>query len=310
MLDWEPSDLSSGPDSRRGTEPPVPTLDRDETHHLVDNPAVAAGDQHGPARAHPRATTRTGRGCCLRPRRERSSCNGWEPGPDVLPAVRVAVRGARRSHGRDVRGAAPRPVPPDRPGDLCEGQGCAGDRLPPVAAAPPLRRTRPKDAADPGWEPITWDEALDTVAARLLAVAASDGPESVGLRLELAVDVGDQRRGRLGPAADPCLRQPELLQLHGAVRVGPVPRAALHVRRLRARRLSAGSRERRLHPVLGVQPVRGPARARDEHRGGGGTRREAGRRRPAQGGPGRQGRPLAAGDGPAPTRRSRCRSRT
>ncbi len=116
-----------------------------------------------------------------------------------------------------------------------------------------------------------------------------------GVQLELAVHVGDQRRHRLGPAADPRLRQPELLHLHGAVRVGPVPRTALHVRRLRARLLSAGSRERRLHPVLGVQPVRRPPRPRDEHRRRGRARREADRRRPAQGGPRSQGRPLAAG---------------
>lgn len=44
----------------------------------------------------------------------------------------------------------------------------------------PLRRTRPKDAPDPGWERITWDEALGTVAARLKAAAAAGGPESVG----------------------------------------------------------------------------------------------------------------------------------
>ena len=43
----------------------------------------------------------------------------------------------------------------------------------------PLRRTRPKDSADPGWEQITWDEGLDTVAERLSSLAASDGPESV-----------------------------------------------------------------------------------------------------------------------------------
>ena len=43
----------------------------------------------------------------------------------------------------------------------------------------PLRRTKPKDSADPGWERITWDEALDTVAQRLRTAAASDGPESV-----------------------------------------------------------------------------------------------------------------------------------
>jgi len=44
----------------------------------------------------------------------------------------------------------------------------------------PLRRTRPKDVPDPGWERITWDEALGTVAARLKTAAAAGGPESVG----------------------------------------------------------------------------------------------------------------------------------
>jgi len=43
----------------------------------------------------------------------------------------------------------------------------------------PLKRTNPKGAADPGWQPITWDEALDTIAARLLALAREHGPESV-----------------------------------------------------------------------------------------------------------------------------------
>ncbi len=44
----------------------------------------------------------------------------------------------------------------------------------------PLRRTNPKGAADPGWQPITWDEALDEVAQRLRTAAATDGPGSVG----------------------------------------------------------------------------------------------------------------------------------
>lgn len=43
----------------------------------------------------------------------------------------------------------------------------------------PLRRTAPKGAEDPGWERISWEEALDTAAARLRAVAAASGPESV-----------------------------------------------------------------------------------------------------------------------------------
>jgi anaerobic selenocysteine-containing dehydrogenase len=43
----------------------------------------------------------------------------------------------------------------------------------------PLRRTRPKGDADPGWQPITWDEALDVTAARLIELARESGPESV-----------------------------------------------------------------------------------------------------------------------------------
>ena len=43
----------------------------------------------------------------------------------------------------------------------------------------PLRRTSPKGAGDPGWQRITWDEALDTIAERLLALARDHGPESV-----------------------------------------------------------------------------------------------------------------------------------
>jgi anaerobic selenocysteine-containing dehydrogenase len=43
----------------------------------------------------------------------------------------------------------------------------------------PLRRTRPKGDPDPGWERISWDEALDLTARKLGALAASDGPESV-----------------------------------------------------------------------------------------------------------------------------------
>ncbi|MGW5241998.1 molybdopterin-containing oxidoreductase family protein [Monashia sp. NPDC004114] len=44
----------------------------------------------------------------------------------------------------------------------------------------PMRRTNPKDASDPGWERVSWDEALDEVAMRLQTAAATDGPESVG----------------------------------------------------------------------------------------------------------------------------------
>lgn len=43
----------------------------------------------------------------------------------------------------------------------------------------PLKRTNPKGSDDPGWQRITWEEALDTVAARLSALAREHGPESV-----------------------------------------------------------------------------------------------------------------------------------
>ncbi len=43
----------------------------------------------------------------------------------------------------------------------------------------PLKRTRLKGDPDPGWERISWDEALDLTAANLRRIAAEHGPESV-----------------------------------------------------------------------------------------------------------------------------------
>jgi anaerobic selenocysteine-containing dehydrogenase len=43
----------------------------------------------------------------------------------------------------------------------------------------PLRRTRPKGDPDPGWQRISWDEALDLTATRLGQLAERHGPESV-----------------------------------------------------------------------------------------------------------------------------------
>ena len=43
----------------------------------------------------------------------------------------------------------------------------------------PLRRTRPKEDADPGWQRIGWDEALDIVAGTLRRLADESGPETV-----------------------------------------------------------------------------------------------------------------------------------
>src|SRR5215472_6199852 len=43
----------------------------------------------------------------------------------------------------------------------------------------PLRRTRPKGAADPGWERISWDEALDLTADAMKRVAEQHGRQAV-----------------------------------------------------------------------------------------------------------------------------------
>jgi anaerobic selenocysteine-containing dehydrogenase len=43
----------------------------------------------------------------------------------------------------------------------------------------PLKRTRPKGDRDPGWQRISWDEALDLIAAKLSQLAKVYGPESI-----------------------------------------------------------------------------------------------------------------------------------
>jgi len=43
----------------------------------------------------------------------------------------------------------------------------------------PMRRTRPKGDADPGWQRISWDEALDLTATTLRRLAEAHGPETV-----------------------------------------------------------------------------------------------------------------------------------
>ena len=43
----------------------------------------------------------------------------------------------------------------------------------------PLRRTRPKGDADPGWVPISWDEALNSTADAMRRIATRYGPHAV-----------------------------------------------------------------------------------------------------------------------------------
>ncbi len=65
------------------------------------------------------------------------------------------------------------------------GALCAkGRAAPEIVASPrrltvPLKRTRPRDAADPGWVEVSWDEALTEIAGRLATIRAESGAEAV-----------------------------------------------------------------------------------------------------------------------------------
>lgn len=45
----------------------------------------------------------------------------------------------------------------------------------------PLKRTNPKSAADAGWQRVSWDEALDDIAGRLLSIRERYGARAVAL---------------------------------------------------------------------------------------------------------------------------------
>ncbi|SMY04353.1 Anaerobic selenocysteine-containing dehydrogenase [Brevibacterium aurantiacum] len=71
---------------------------------------------------------------------------------------------------------------PDHPtgGALC----AKGRAAPEIAGSPrrltaPLRRTNPRSSDDPGWEEISWEEALTDIAARLTTIKTESGAEAV-----------------------------------------------------------------------------------------------------------------------------------
>ena len=51
----------------------------------------------------------------------------------------------------------------------------------------PLRRTRPKGDPDPGWQRITWDEALNHTATAMHRIASESGPEAVAFAIATSV---------------------------------------------------------------------------------------------------------------------------
>lgn len=70
---------------------------------------------------------------------------------------------------------------PDHPNGCICMKGAAAPEMvySPDRLRTPLRRTRPKGDPDPGWEAISWDEALRTVADRLTEIKTDSGAEAV-----------------------------------------------------------------------------------------------------------------------------------
>ena len=81
----------------------------------------------------------------------------------------------------DGRLVAVEPDPEHPTGKALCGKGRAAPELVhhPDRLLHPLKRTRPKGEADPGWQRIGWDEALDTIADTLNRLAKESGSETV-----------------------------------------------------------------------------------------------------------------------------------
>lgn len=72
------------------------------------------------------------------------------------------------------------PADPLSRGRLCpRGTGGIGAHTDPDRLRTPLIRTRERGAEE--WKAVTWDEALDFIAARMKQIAAQHGPESMAL---------------------------------------------------------------------------------------------------------------------------------
>ena len=86
---------------------------------------------------------------------------------------------------RDRRFVRLDPDPAHPTGQALCAKGRAGPELvySPQRLPRPLRRTNPKGAADPGWRPISWDEALDLTASAMHRIAAEGGPQSVAFSM-------------------------------------------------------------------------------------------------------------------------------
>lgn len=78
-----------------------------------------------------------------------------------------------------LRGIEPLPEHPTGQALCPKGRAAPELVYHPERVTRPLRRRQPKGAAEPGWEPIGWDEALAEIAARLSDIRETHGAEQV-----------------------------------------------------------------------------------------------------------------------------------
>jgi len=78
-----------------------------------------------------------------------------------------------------LRGIEPLPDHPTGQALCPKGRAAPELVYHPDRVTTPLRRTQPKGAADPGWMPIGWDEALAEISSRLSGIREAHGAEQV-----------------------------------------------------------------------------------------------------------------------------------
>ena len=122
-------------------------------------------------------------------------CYQCVAGPDLLNVVvedGVAVKAEPNFNFKDEHPAGGRPC--------VRAYGLVQKLYNPNRIKAPMKRTNPKKAKDedPGWVGITWDEALDLLAQKLLALRAKGFVDENGYP-RLAVPFGAEPGRRPGP---------------------------------------------------------------------------------------------------------------
>ena len=120
----------------------------------------------------------------------------------LLRALHLALRLDRRRRGRPLRrpGARSRRTRPARRSAPRAGRRRSWSTTR-TGCSIPLKRTRPKGDPDPGWQRISWDEALDLTAASLRRLAAAARPG------ERRVQHGLRRPPRRSPTPVPWIQR-------------------------------------------------------------------------------------------------------